>query len=179
MKNYKTILIALTLSLNANADIFDDIGDWVEHNKTATAIVGVGALTAAAVAVKPLSGLFRAGEEEVVAGKVLAEAEGAGAVAVAGAEAESLEVAASKLNVEEGATGGEIFNSFKGYKYAGDNKWVEEDLALEGATGKATTSKELSSFEKNVSRKDILKSLDGYKDEGYAEWIEKNAETEL
>lgn len=175
MKNYKTILIALTLSLNANADIFDDIGDWVEHNKTATAIVGVGALTAAAVAVKPLSGLFRAGEEEVVAGKVLAEAEGAGAVA----GAESLEVAASKLNVEEGATGGEIFNSFKGYKYAGDNKWVEEDLALEGATGKATTSKELSSFEKNVSRKDILKSLDGYKDEGYAEWIEKNAETEL
>jgi hypothetical protein len=52
-------------------------------------------------------------------------------------------------------------------------------LALEGATGKATTSKELSSFEKNVSRKDILKSLDGYKDEGYAEWIEKNAERTL
>jgi hypothetical protein len=177
MKNYKIALITLVVSFNASADIFDDIGDWVEHNKTATAIVGVGALTAAAVAVKPLSGLFRAGEEEVVAGKVLAEAEGASAIA--GAEAESLEVAASKLNVEEGATGGEIFNSFKGYKYAGDNKWVEEDLALEGATGKATTSKELSSFEKNVSRKDILKSLDGYKDKGYAEWIEKNAETEL
>jgi hypothetical protein len=158
MKNYKTILIALTLSLNASADIFDDIGDWVEHNKTATAIVGVGALTAAAVAVKPLSGLFRAGEEEVVAGKVLAEAEGAGAEGViagsTAAEAESLEAAASKIE-------------------------VEEDLALEGATGKATTSKELSSFEKNVSRKDILKSLDGYKDKGYAEWIEKNAETEL
>jgi hypothetical protein len=44
------------------------------------------------------------------------------------AEAESLEVAASKIE-------------------------VEEDLALEGATGKATTSKELSSFEKHLKIK--------------------------
>ena len=58
MKNYKTVLIALTLSLNANADIFSDVGDWVDHNKTVTAIVGVGALTAAAVAIKPISGLL-------------------------------------------------------------------------------------------------------------------------
>jgi hypothetical protein len=43
---YKTVLIALTLSLNAQADIFGDVGDWVKNNKTVTAVIGVGALTA-------------------------------------------------------------------------------------------------------------------------------------
>ena len=102
MKNYKTVLIALTLSLNASADFFDDVGDWVDHNKTVTAIVGVGALTAAAVAIKPISGILRAGEEEVAATKVLAGAEGAAA------EAEGLEAAASKIEVDEGAVGKEL-----------------------------------------------------------------------
>jgi hypothetical protein len=59
MKNYKIALITLVVSFNANADIFNDIGDWVENNKTVTAIVGIGALTAAAAAIKPLSGLIR------------------------------------------------------------------------------------------------------------------------
>ena len=59
MKNYKTLIIALTLSLNSHADFFGDIGDFVENNKTVTAIVGISALTAAAVAIKPLSGLLR------------------------------------------------------------------------------------------------------------------------
>lgn len=59
MKNYKIALITLVVSFNANADIFNDIGDWVENNKTVTAIVGVGALTAAAAAIKPISGLIR------------------------------------------------------------------------------------------------------------------------
>ncbi|CAC9634494.1 hypothetical protein [uncultured Gammaproteobacteria bacterium] len=61
MKNIKKVLLitAISVSLNASADIFDDIGDWVENNKAVTAIVGVGALTAAAVAIKPLSGLLR------------------------------------------------------------------------------------------------------------------------
>jgi len=102
MKNYKTVLIALTLSLNASADFFNDVEDWVDHNKTVTAIVGVGALTAAAVAIKPISGLLRAGEEEVAATKVLAGAEGAAA------EAEGLEAAASKIEVDEGAVGKEL-----------------------------------------------------------------------
>jgi hypothetical protein len=59
MKNYKIALITLVVSFNANADIFNDIGDWVENNKAVTAIVGIGALTAAAAAIKPLSGLIR------------------------------------------------------------------------------------------------------------------------
>jgi len=56
----KRVLLITTLafSVNASADFFDDIGDWVSDNKTVTAIVGVGALTAAAVAVKPLSAFF-------------------------------------------------------------------------------------------------------------------------
>jgi hypothetical protein len=49
----KRVLLITTLafSVNASADFFNDIGDWVSDNKTVTAIVGVGALTAAAVAV--------------------------------------------------------------------------------------------------------------------------------
>ena len=56
----KRVLLITTLafSVNASADFFNDIGDWVSDNKTVTAIVGVGALTAAAVAVKPLSAFF-------------------------------------------------------------------------------------------------------------------------
>jgi hypothetical protein len=61
----KKILLITTLafSVNASADFFGDVGDWVSDNKAVTAIVGVGALTAAAVAVKPISGLLRVGEE--------------------------------------------------------------------------------------------------------------------
>jgi hypothetical protein len=141
--NYKALLLTLVASVNANADIFTDVEGWVDHNKTVTAIVGVGALTAAAVAVKPLSGLLRAGEEEAVVTEVLAGAEGAGA------EAESLEAAASKIEVEEGAAGKEL------------------------------PKEEQSSFLKNVTRDDLLKSIDGYADKGYEDWIAKNAETEL
>lgn len=56
----KRVLLITTLafSINASADFFSDVGDWVSDNKTVTAIVGVGALTAAAVAVKPLSAFF-------------------------------------------------------------------------------------------------------------------------
>ena len=107
MKNYKTVLIALTLSVNAQADFFGDVEDWVDHNKTVTAIVGVGALTAAAVAIKPLSGLIRAGEEEAVATEVLA-----------GAEAESLEAAASESEwelVDNPAVGEPQLKSFDEY----------------------------------------------------------------
>jgi hypothetical protein len=57
--NYKVLLLTAFVSANANADIFSDIGDWVSDNKTITAVVGIGALTAASVAIKPLSGLFR------------------------------------------------------------------------------------------------------------------------
>lgn len=103
MKNYKTVLIALTLSLNAQADFFGDVEDWVDHNKTVTAIVGVGALTAGAIAIKPISGLLKAGEGEAGLAEVLAGAEGAGA------EAESLEAAASESEWEmvDSTTGGE------------------------------------------------------------------------
>jgi hypothetical protein len=39
--NYKVLLLTAFVSLNANADIFTDIGDWVSDNKTITAVVGV------------------------------------------------------------------------------------------------------------------------------------------
>ena len=125
MKNYKTVLIALTLSLNANADIFSDVGDWVEHNKTVTAIVGVGALTAAAVAVKPISGLLRAGEGEAGIAKVLSGVEGAGA------EAESLEVAASKLEASEGATGTTIFDEETQFQITSDKFLGNKTITLD------------------------------------------------
>jgi hypothetical protein len=40
------------------------LGDWVKNNKTLTAVIGVGALTAGAIAIKPISGLLKAGEGE-------------------------------------------------------------------------------------------------------------------
>lgn len=175
MKNYKTVLIALTLSVNAQADFFGDVGDWVENNKTVTAIVGVGALTAAAVAVKPISGLLRAGEGEAGLAKVLAGAEGAGA------EAEGIEAAASKLEVSEGAEGGEIFKSFKGHKYIGNDKWVEADLVKggEGATG-TTVYDEATKFQitsdKFLGNKTI--TLDKHS-AGYEEWVKDVAESRL
>jgi hypothetical protein len=165
MIDFKKLSLALIISFNANADFFGDVGDFCEENATEVALVGIGALTVATIAIKPIRGIIKM-EREAVAleaanktwssstlsldakdSRLFPRASAPARISVDGVEAESLEVAASKLNVEEGATGGEIFNSFKGYKYEGDNKWVEEDLALEGATGKATTSKELSSFQ--------------------------------
>jgi len=136
MKNYKTILIALTLSVNAQADFFGDVGDWIKDNKTVTAVIGVGALTAGAIAIKPISGLLRVGEGEAGLAEVLAGAEGAGA------EAESLEAAASESEWEmvDGATGVEPkLKSFEEY-FNGD--MMEE----EGVYGKVidnTTESEL------------------------------------
>ena len=166
--DYKALALALVVSANVNADFFGDVGDWVDHNRTVSAIVGVGALTAAAVVIRPISGLLSAGEEELAATKLLSGAEGAGV------EAESLETAASRLKVDEGAEGGEIFKSFKGHKYIGNDKWVKVDLVKEGEG--ATGGEKISSFSKNVTRDDLLKSIDGYADEGYADWIAKNGE---
>jgi len=106
MKNYKTILIALTLSVNANANVFTDVGDWVSDNKGTTAIIGVGALATASVVIKPLKwlqDLVDAEGEEVASSEMLAGA--------TGLQGNSLEAIASKLNVEEdtvieGAVGG-------------------------------------------------------------------------
>ena len=96
MKNYKTVLIALTLSLNANANVFTDVGDWVSDNKGTTAMIGIGALATASVVVKPLKwlqDLVDAEGEEVASSEIMAGA--------TGLQGNSLEAIASKLNVEE------------------------------------------------------------------------------
>jgi len=88
--NYKVLLLTAFVSVNANADIFSDIGDWVSDNKTITAVVGIGALTAASVAIKPLSGLFR---EEAAA----IEASGLSGIA----EGEAMNVSAIDISASE------------------------------------------------------------------------------
>jgi len=104
--NYKALALTLFVSVNANANIFTDVGDWVSDNKGTTAIIGVGALATASVVIKPLKwlqDLVDAEGEEVASSEMLAGA--------TGLQGNSLEAIASKLNVEEdtvleGAVGG-------------------------------------------------------------------------
>jgi hypothetical protein len=165
MKNYKTVLIALTLSLNAQADIFGDVGDWVKNNKTVTAVIGVGALTAGAIAIKPISGLLRAGEGEAGLVDVIAGAEGAGA------EAESLEAAASESEWEmvDSTTGGEP-------KLRSFDEYINEDMM-----------KEESSESIKESQDFINRGLERYREAGlnldesgvYGKVIDSTKESEL
>ena len=55
--NYKVLLITAFVSVNANANVFTDVGDWVSDNKGTTAMIGIGALATASVVVKPLKWL--------------------------------------------------------------------------------------------------------------------------
>lgn len=59
MKDFKILLLSLIISFNANADFFSDVGDFFEDNSTEVALVGVGALAVASIAIKPIRGLVR------------------------------------------------------------------------------------------------------------------------
>jgi len=94
--NYKALALTLFVSVNANANVFTDVGDWVSDNKGTTAIIGVGALATASVVIKPLKwlqDLVDAEGEEVASSEMLAGA--------TGLQGNSLEAIASKLSVEE------------------------------------------------------------------------------
>ena len=59
MKDFKILFLSLIISFNANADFFSDVGDFFEDNSTEVALVGVGALAVASIAIKPIRGLVR------------------------------------------------------------------------------------------------------------------------
>ena len=94
--NYKALALTLVVSVNANANVFSDVGDWVSDNKGTTAMIGIGALATASVVVKPLKwlqDLVDAEGEEIASSEMLAGA--------TGLQGNSLEAIASKLSVEE------------------------------------------------------------------------------
>ena len=94
--NYKALALTLVVSVNANANVFSDVGDWVSDNKGTTAMIGIGALATASVVVKPLKwlqDLVDAEGEEIASTEIMAGA--------TGLQGNSLEAIASKLNVEE------------------------------------------------------------------------------
>jgi hypothetical protein len=39
--NYKVLLLTAFISVNANANVFTDVGDWVSDNKGTTAMIGI------------------------------------------------------------------------------------------------------------------------------------------
>ena len=103
MKKIKILLIAALISINAHADVFDDIGEFINNNKTVTAIVGIGALSAAAASIKPISMLLRTSGKEIASTEELAGATQTDNV-IAGLEkipTNSFESIASKLEVGE------------------------------------------------------------------------------
>lgn len=65
MIDFKKLSLALIISFNANADFFGDVGDFFEENATEVALVGIGALTVATIAIKPIRGLIRMEREAV------------------------------------------------------------------------------------------------------------------
>jgi hypothetical protein len=94
--NYKALALTLVVSVNANANVFSDVGDWVSDNKGTTAMIGIGALATASVVVKPLKwlqDLVDAEGEEIASTEIMAGA--------TGLQGNSLEAIASKLSVEE------------------------------------------------------------------------------
>ena len=48
------IIILLSFNINAHADVFDDIGNFMADNKALTAVLSVTALSVAGVAMKPI-----------------------------------------------------------------------------------------------------------------------------
>lgn len=72
MKKIKALCLTALVSVNANADILYDIGDWIEQNKTLTAVIGVGIAAGAAATIKPISMLLEGSEKELIATEKLA-----------------------------------------------------------------------------------------------------------
>jgi hypothetical protein len=48
------IITLLSFNINAHADVFDDIGNFMADNKALTAVLSVTALSVAGVAMKPI-----------------------------------------------------------------------------------------------------------------------------
>ena len=86
------ITMAFTLNANAGGDIFNDVGEWINNNKTMTAVIGVGVAGAAVASIKPISMLLEGSEKEILTtGEVSAKIE----------QMKSFDLAASKLQVGE------------------------------------------------------------------------------
>lgn len=84
--------MAFTLNANAGGDIFNDVGEWINNNKTMTAVIGVGVAGAAVASIKPISMLLEGSEKEILTtGEVSAKIE----------QMKSFDLAASKLQVGE------------------------------------------------------------------------------
>ena len=84
--------MAFTLNANAGGDIFNDVGEWINNNKTMTAVIGVGVAGAAVASIKPISMLLEGSEKEILTtGEVSAKIE----------QMKSFDLAASKLQIGE------------------------------------------------------------------------------
>lgn len=84
--------IAFTMNANAGADIFSDVGEWIDKNRTLTAVIGVGVAGAAAASVKPISMLLEGSEKEILTtGEVSAKIE----------QLKGFDLAASKIQIGE------------------------------------------------------------------------------
>jgi len=84
--------MAFTINANAGGDIFQDVGEWINNNKTMTAVIGVGVAGAAAASIKPISMLLEGSEKEILTtGEVSAKIE----------QMKGFDLAASKLQVGE------------------------------------------------------------------------------
>ena len=84
--------MAFTLNANAGGDIFNDVGEWINNNKTMTAVIGVGVAGAAVASIKPISMLLEGSEKEILTtGEVSAKIE----------QMKRFDLAASKLQIGE------------------------------------------------------------------------------
>lgn len=84
--------MAFTINANAGGDIFNDVGEWINNNKTMTAVIGVGVAGAAVASIKPISMLLEGSEKEILTtGEVSAKIE----------QMKRFDLAASKLQVGE------------------------------------------------------------------------------
>jgi len=146
MKKIKILLIAALISINAHANVFDDVGEFINNNKTVTAVVGIGALSAAAASIKPISMLLRTSGKQIASTEELAGATQTDNV-IAGLEkipTKSFESIASKLEVGENEVilaDGEPLTiaqseALEDAKIAAD----KENLKLEKAERKANSS---------------------------------------
>lgn len=86
------MIMAFTLNANAGGDIFNDVGEWINNNKTMTAVIGVGVAGAAVASIKPISMLLEGSEKEILTtGEVSAKIE----------QMKGFDLAASKLQIGE------------------------------------------------------------------------------
>lgn len=72
------IILLLSFNINAHADVFDDIGNFMADNKALTAVLSVTALSIAGVAMKPIGEFLAedaAATDLMVADRVVREQE--------------------------------------------------------------------------------------------------------